>query len=82
LCGVVITQIALNKMTLTFGILKRFRDIMKNDVVFVENNFHRNVIWPYGSNASFIAMILKCENPQYLDDYRPICLVGCVYKRR
>ena len=35
---------------------------------------------PKGGNASFIALIPKKQTPLGLDDYRPISLVGCVYK--
>lgn len=30
--------------------------------------------------SSFIALIPKRENPQNLDDFRPISLIGCIYK--
>jgi len=42
--------------------------------------FHSNGIFPKGSNASFLAMIPKVNDPQSLNEYRPISLVGCVYK--
>ena len=32
------------------------------------------------SNASFIALIPKINDPQSFNDYRPISLIGCVYK--
>lgn len=31
-------------------------------------------------NASFIVLIPKKENPVGLNEYRPISLVGCMYK--
>lgn len=31
-------------------------------------------------NATFIALIPKVESPQSLNDFRPISLVGCMYK--
>ncbi|GKV27571.1 hypothetical protein SLEP1_g36731 [Rubroshorea leprosula] len=33
-----------------------------------------------GSNASFIVLIPKKENPQGIEDYRPISLIGIMYK--
>ena len=36
--------------------------------------------WPRGSNASFLCLIPKCENPLRLREFRPISLVGCLYK--
>ncbi|GKV24110.1 hypothetical protein SLEP1_g33762 [Rubroshorea leprosula] len=33
-----------------------------------------------GSNASFITLIPKVENPQRIEEYRPISLIGVMYK--
>nr|GEU30530.1 RNA-directed DNA polymerase, eukaryota [Tanacetum cinerariifolium] len=33
-----------------------------------------------GSNSSFIALILKVTDAKYVTDFRPISLIGCVYK--
>ena len=33
-----------------------------------------------GSNASFLALIPKTNHPQSFNDYRPISLIGCMYK--
>ncbi|GKC19904.1 RNA-directed DNA polymerase, eukaryota [Tanacetum coccineum] len=35
-----------------------------------------------GCNASFIVLISKVPDPLDLSDYRPISLIGCMYKRR
>ncbi|RZC11532.1 LINE-1 reverse transcriptase-like [Glycine soja] len=40
----------------------------------------KSAVWDCGSNASFIALIPKIKDPQSLNDYRPISLIGCVYK--
>ena len=42
--------------------------------------FHRNGRLTKGVNATFISLIPKVDNPQWLNDFRPISLVGCVYK--
>jgi len=34
----------------------------------------------HGYNASFITLVPKRNNPTNLNDFRPISLVGCVYK--
>jgi len=47
--------------------LKRFLD-----------EFYVNGIFPRGCNASFIALIPKVIDPQLLNDYRPISLIGCM----
>jgi len=43
-------------------------------------NFHKFGLWPRGTNASFITLIPKVDNPQCLDNYRPISLVSSFYK--
>jgi len=42
--------------------------------------FHRNGKLTKGLNSTFIALIPKVSSPQRLNDYRPISLVGCLYK--
>ncbi|GAU41596.1 hypothetical protein TSUD_196650 [Trifolium subterraneum] len=42
--------------------------------------FHRNGRLSKGINATFIALIPKVESPQRLNDFRPISLVGSLYK--
>ena len=44
------------------------------------DDFFINGRFPKGSNASFIALIPKIINPQSLNDYRLISLIGCAYK--
>nr|GEX96048.1 RNA-directed DNA polymerase, eukaryota [Tanacetum cinerariifolium] len=36
--------------------------------------------FPKGSNSSFIALIPKVTNVKFVTDFRPISLIGCVYK--
>lgn len=35
---------------------------------------------PKGSNTTFIALIPKLDCPTGFKDYRPISMVGCIYK--
>jgi len=42
--------------------------------------FHRNGRLIISINATFIALIPKVSSPQRLNDFRPISLVGCMYK--
>jgi len=44
------------------------------------SEFHRNEKLTKGINSTFIALIRKVDNPQRLHDFRPIALVGCLYK--
>jgi len=43
-------------------------------------DFHAWVKWSRGSNASFISLIIKVDNPQHLNEFRPILLVNVVCK--
>ena len=43
-------------------------------------NFAEGESWPKDTNISFIIFVPKVINPQLLNDFRPISLVGCVYK--
>lgn len=53
---------------------------MKEDICLVLKEFHSHGRIPRGGNASFIALIPKVENPLDLGDFRPISLIGCLYK--
>jgi len=44
------------------------------------DEFYVNRRFPRGCNASFIALLPKVSEPQNLNDYRPISLIGCIYK--
>jgi hypothetical protein len=44
------------------------------------SEFHRNDKLTKGLNSTFIALIPKVESPQRLNDFRPISLVGSLYK--
>ena len=65
---------------LNFKFIKEFWLILKPDVLRFLDEFHANGTFPKGSNASFIALIPKVADPQFLNDYRPISLIGCMYK--
>jgi len=63
-----------------FSFIKFCWGCLKEDFVSTINDFMVNGKWPKGSNASFICLIPKNDNPQQLNDYRPISLVECVYE--
>jgi len=44
------------------------------------SKFHRNGKLSKGINSTFIALIPKIESPQSLNDFRPITMVGSLYK--
>uniref|UniRef100_A0A151UEB4 Uncharacterized protein n=1 Tax=Cajanus cajan TaxID=3821 RepID=A0A151UEB4_CAJCA len=49
------------------------------EIKFVRE-FHVNGKLSEGSNSSFITLIPKVKESQSLGDFRPISLVGCIYK--
>ena len=55
-------------------------EIIGADVVNAINIFYNSGYIPRGCNASFITLMPKRDNPSMLNEYRPISLVGCVYK--
>ncbi|XP_057432142.1 uncharacterized protein LOC130724891 [Lotus japonicus] len=64
----------------------QFRVLSEADNAMLDD-FVRNVLelwskgaWPKGSNASFIVLIPKVSSPQSLGEFRPISLIGCMYK--
>lgn len=63
-----------------FHFIKAFWQDMKMDILHVLEDFHRNETWPKGGNSSFLTLIPKVNNPSSLNDYRPISLIGCMYK--
>jgi len=62
------------------GLIKFCWEIIKKDVMAAVKDFSVSGHWPRGTNASFLCLIPKVENPQRLDEFRPISLVGCMYK--
>jgi len=65
---------------ISFGFIKDFWDILKVDVMRFLLEFHRNGRLTKGINNTFIALIPKVDSPQRLNDFRPISLVGSLYK--
>jgi len=62
------------------GFIKFTWDFITVDIMAVVKDFEFFGKWPRGSNASFICMIPKNQNPQQLGEFRPILFVGCLYK--
>jgi hypothetical protein len=60
--------------------LKACWPILKNDIMAFFKEFHENAFLPKALTASFLTLIPKKDHPQGLHDYRPICLIGSIYK--
>jgi hypothetical protein len=54
--------------------------IVKKDAVDFLCEFYENAILPKAVTASFLTLVPKKDHPQGLFDYRPICLIGSLYK--
>ncbi|XP_052622513.1 uncharacterized protein LOC128127842 [Lactuca sativa] len=53
---------------------------MKDDVFDFVKQFEKSGYIAPGCNSSFITLIPKTSDPLNLGDYRPISLIGCMYK--
>ncbi|XP_028121381.1 uncharacterized protein LOC114318646 [Camellia sinensis] len=60
--------------------LQKFWKVMKGDLISFMKDFHKNGRLVRGLNSSFITLVPKKENPVGLSDFRPINIVGSVYK--
>ncbi|GJV67471.1 putative RNA-directed DNA polymerase, eukaryota, reverse transcriptase zinc-binding domain protein [Tanacetum coccineum] len=64
----------------TFGFVKRYSELLKNDIMEFVTRFLETKKMPMGSNSSFITLIPKVSNPIHVNDYRPISLINIHYK--
>nr|GEW10378.1 nucleotide-binding alpha-beta plait domain-containing protein [Tanacetum cinerariifolium] len=64
----------------TFGFYRKFWYLIDNDVCDAVRFFFKNDNIPNGCNSSFIALIPKIPDANMVKDFRPISLVGIVYK--
>lgn len=53
---------------------------MKDEIIQMVQEFHSNGKFVSGFNPSFIVLVPKKDNCQARNDYRPISLVGSLYK--
>ncbi|KAE8671815.1 kinase-related family protein [Hibiscus syriacus] len=65
---------------LNLGFFKRFWSVLKGNIMQFFHRFFVGKEWEHGINHTFITLIPKESNIGSLDDYRPISLVGGVYK--
>ena len=54
--------------------------VMEIDVMVFFDHFHRSLEFEWSLNASFLSLIPKKNNAVNIKDFRPISLVGSVYK--
>ncbi len=63
-----------------FNFIKKNWKHLKVDFIAAIEAFHKTGHIPKGCNASFIALVPKVKDPSKLDQFRPISLVGAIYK--
>ena len=54
--------------------------VLKKEIMEVFQNFHTKVVFEKSLNTAFLALIPKKANAMEIKDFRPISLVGGVYK--
>nr|GFB77141.1 RNA-directed DNA polymerase, eukaryota, reverse transcriptase zinc-binding domain protein [Tanacetum cinerariifolium] len=64
----------------TFDFIRRFWSLLEKDVVAAVKYFFTYGTFPKGCNASFIALIPKIPDAKMVKDFRPISLIGSLYK--
>nr|GEV68899.1 RNA-directed DNA polymerase, eukaryota, reverse transcriptase zinc-binding domain protein [Tanacetum cinerariifolium] len=64
----------------TFGFYRRYWNIVEKEVVDDVTYFFTHGFLLKGSNSSFIALILKIHDANMVKDFRPISLIGSLYK--
>ncbi|GJV92652.1 RNA-directed DNA polymerase, eukaryota [Tanacetum coccineum] len=70
-------------MVLMASLLSSFVDIgsfLEHDIMATVKEFFASGTFPLGCNSSFIALIPKIHDAKVIKDYRPISLIGSLYK--
>jgi len=63
-----------------FAFVKEFWYLIKNEVRIMFDQFHVNEVIPKSMLSFFVTLIPKVSSPLELKDFRPISLLGCLYK--
>nr|GEW81979.1 RNA-directed DNA polymerase, eukaryota, reverse transcriptase zinc-binding domain protein [Tanacetum cinerariifolium] len=64
----------------TFGFYRRYWSMLESDVVDAVSYFFNHGKFPKGGNSSFIALIPKLQDAKLVKYFRPISLIGSLYK--
>ncbi|GJY23242.1 RNA-directed DNA polymerase, eukaryota, reverse transcriptase zinc-binding domain protein [Tanacetum coccineum] len=74
------TQIPQGPDGFSFGFYRHFWPVIEHDVYMAVNHFFIHGEIPPGCNSSFIALIPKVPDANLVKDFRPISLIGSIYK--
>ncbi|GJV34651.1 RNA-directed DNA polymerase, eukaryota, partial [Tanacetum coccineum] len=64
----------------TFGFFRHFWYLVDKEIYDAVRYFFENYHFPNGCNSSFIALIPKIPDANLVKDFRPISLIGSLYK--
>nr|KAJ0210611.1 hypothetical protein LSAT_V11C400216830 [Lactuca sativa] len=64
----------------SFAFLKKYWEVIGGDIYMAVKDFERSGTINKGCNSSFITLVPKSIDPNTFDDYRPISLLGSLYK--
>nr|GEX89770.1 RNA-directed DNA polymerase, eukaryota [Tanacetum cinerariifolium] len=64
----------------TFEFFRKFWDTIGPDLCLAVEWFFDHGSFSRGCNSSFITSIPKVQDPKFVNDYRPISLIGSLYK--
>ncbi|GKA92757.1 RNA-directed DNA polymerase, eukaryota [Tanacetum coccineum] len=64
----------------TFEFFRKFWKVIGPDFCEAVEHFFKQGSFFKGCNSSFIALIPKVLDAKFVNDYRPISLIGCIYK--
>ncbi|GJV65858.1 RNA-directed DNA polymerase, eukaryota [Tanacetum coccineum] len=64
----------------TFEFFRKFWNVIGADVCVAVEWFFDHSSFSKGCNSSFVALIPKIQDPKFVNDYRPISLIGSLYK--
>ncbi|GKV12724.1 hypothetical protein SLEP1_g23841 [Rubroshorea leprosula] len=63
-----------------FNFIKSMWEVLKEDIMAFVQEFHNSGRMNRGLNSSFMVLIPKLENPQRIEEFRPISLIHSMYK--
>nr|GEW45851.1 RNA-directed DNA polymerase, eukaryota [Tanacetum cinerariifolium] len=63
-----------------FEFFRKFWNIIGSDLCVAVEWFFDHSSFTKGCNSSFVALISKTHDPKFVSDYRPISLIGSLYK--
>ncbi|GKG17486.1 hypothetical protein Tco_0362443, partial [Tanacetum coccineum] len=64
----------------TFEFFRKYWNFVGPDFCEAVEYFFVNGSFSKGCNSSFVALIPKVTDAKFVNDFRPISLIGCVYK--